>query len=110
MHKKSDHENQRPTHRAKKVRKHLTTYLLVSCTTRKAFHSVFIPAAQFPLISSNMTKTSPDAAEAKATRRFLDCVGDNQICQVAACAPKQMGGIEMQSVYITQVSEMSCSY
>ena len=79
------------------------SYGLSQQTVRLAYFSVFLPAVQYPLTSSSISKKALDAVQAKATRRFLTAMGYHpNTPRIVAYAPKQMGGIGMQRLYTNQ--------
>ena len=99
-----------PKAQAEDIRKKVEKILQLTCsyglsrnTSRLAYYSVFLPAVLYPLTSSYIPKQALDKAQAKATRRFLRCLGFNpHMLRIVAYAPRAPGGMGMQRMYTTQ--------
>ena len=89
--------------KAEKISQLTCSYGLSTETTKMAYSSVYLPAIQYPLVSSHIPKKTLDRIQAKATRRFLPCLGYNpNMPRIVAYAPRQMGGLGMQRLYTSQ--------
>lgn len=79
------------------------SYGLSKVITKLAYFSMYLPAVQYALSSSQMSKKSLNSAQTKATRRFLAGMGFNpNMPRTAAYTSKQLRGIRMQRLHTTQ--------
>jgi ribonuclease HI len=89
--------------RIERISQLMCSYGLSNETTRIAYHHVYLPAVQYALTSSYISRKALDAIQAKATRRFLSGMGYNpNMPRAVVYAPKQAGGMGLQRLYTTQ--------
>lgn len=76
---------------------------LLNETTRIAYHLVYLPALQYPLILLYMHRKLLDAIQANSARRFLTGMGYNaNMPRAVVYAPKQLGAMGMSRLHTTQ--------
>lgn len=89
--------------RADRISQLTCTYGLSRATTRLAYYSVYLPAIQYPLVSSYIPRQSLNTEKARATKRFLPAMGFHpNIPRSVVHAPKQLGGLGLQRLYTNQ--------
>lgn len=89
--------------KAERISQRTCSYGLSKTTTRLAYTSVYLPTIQYPWASSHIPRRTLQRIQAKATRRFLACMGFNPtLPRIVVYAPRQMGGLGMQWLHTTQ--------